>query len=145
MEARSFIRKGMAKIFDRKFPEILKRALLQKPYDENSVVESVLDKTAERDPRPTNKLFPKIFFLSQLSFGTCSKENLWWILVKVELQSIHCRPTSLLEYTPSQTFPWEFSKLPQLIRCRSIRTNNELLNFLKVFWKFRKIIRNCQP
>ena len=67
----------MAKIFDRKFPEILKRALLQKPYDENSVVESVLDKTAERDPRPTNKLFSKIFFLSQLSFGTCSKENLW--------------------------------------------------------------------
>ena len=46
----------MAKIFDRKFPEILKRALLQKPYDENSVVESVLDKTAERDPRPTTKL-----------------------------------------------------------------------------------------
>ena len=49
LEACNFVRKGMAKLFYRKFSEILKRAILQKPYDENSVAQSVLEKITGRN------------------------------------------------------------------------------------------------
>ena len=60
----------MAKIFHRKFAEILKRTIVQKPCDENSVGKSVLDKIAGRDSRPVTDLkksFHQEFFLLVVS------------------------------------------------------------------------------
>ena len=56
MEACNFVRKGMAKVFHRKFFEILKGTILQKPCHENSVGESVLEKIVGRDSRPATKI-----------------------------------------------------------------------------------------
>lgn len=46
MDVCNFIRKKMAKISHRKLSEILKRSILQNPYRETSVLESIFNKIA---------------------------------------------------------------------------------------------------
>ena len=72
--------------------------------------------------------FLKKFLSRKLVFGTISVNN---------VQSVHCRLSTLLKKSPSLTYSWEFLKLWHSIIFRKIVICIEELNYIRITWKSR--------